>query len=102
MNTTLVIKIENKTDISLIDLTMSLMNVGAQYNRFLDRHNISVESNKNPLIVKKLETGSVIIELSSLVLPVASQLNTIFEFTNYIKNSYDFLLGKVKSAPIKL
>lgn len=100
MNTTLVIKIENKTDIPLIDLTMSLMNVGAQYNRFLDRHNISVESNKNPLIVKKLETGSVIIELSSLVLPVVSQINTIFEFTNYIKNSYDFLLGKVKSAPI--
>ena len=67
MNTTLLIKIENKADIPLIDLTLSLMNVGAQYNRFLDRHNISIEDNKNPLVVKKLETGSVIIELSSMI-----------------------------------
>lgn len=100
MNTTLLIKIENKADIPLIDLTLSLMNVGAQYNRFLDRHNISTEDNKNPLVVKKLETGSVIIELSSMILPIVSELNTVFEFTKYIKDSYDFLLGKSKIAPI--
>ena len=97
----LTIKIENKTDVSLVDLTLSLLNVGAQYNRFLDREGINTEDIKNPLVVKKLESGSVIIELSSIILPIINEINTVFEFACYLKNSVDFFLGKIPKSPIK-
>ena len=77
------------------------MNVGAQYNRFLDREGINTEDIKNPLVVKKLESGSVIIELSSIILPIINEINTVFEFACYLKNSVDFFLGKIPKSPIK-
>jgi hypothetical protein len=96
----LIIKIESLSDIPLVDLTISLLNLGAQYNRFLERKDIYVEEVKNPLVIKKLETGSVIIELVAAVIPALQQINTVYEFTIYIKDTLEFFLGKIDKPPI--
>lgn len=104
MDNRLVIEIKNKSPIPLTDLTLSMLSISSQFSRFLDRNGVEFDRNKSPLYVRELRSGSSIIELAPYVifaLPLMQDFNTVCEFTKYLKNSYDFFLGRIDKSPIE-
>lgn len=93
----LVIHIENKRPIELMDLTKSLVSLANQFNEYLKKtENLSNREAK--LYVKEIKTGSVTLDLIEIatigVLPFMENINTIAGFADYVKNGINYFLGK--------
>jgi hypothetical protein len=95
----LTIKLNNKQPIELNQLTASLNALGNQYDNFLKRSDFfDYNKNQRKLYISKLESGSIYAELIPVVMETINQVNSIIEFSSYLKNCYDFFLGITKES----
>lgn len=99
----LVIKINNKQPVELIDLTKSLVSLASNFDRYSTKNAKSKEDKEAKLYVKEIRSGSIIIELIELatigLIPFAENVNTILDFGVYFKSAVDFYLNNKGKAP---
>jgi hypothetical protein len=88
------IKIENGHQLELNQLASSLNAFSAQYDSFLRKSNVDYAKNDRKLYISELKQGSIIIELVSSIAASADNFNAIFEFFNYLRLSFDWLLER--------
>ena len=98
----LTIHFENKTPIELIDFTESFEALGNEYYKFLSEQDEFKLSKETKLYVKEIRNGSIVTVLTDLVpaiIPFAENTNSVIEFTKFLKQGFDFFLGKTKDKP---
>ncbi len=99
----LIIEIKNEQPLELMDLTKSFVSIANQFNNYAAKFGDSKENREAKLFVKEIRSGSVIMELIEMatigVLPFLENINTIVGFADYVKNAYNFLLGRSKEKP---
>lgn len=101
-NNKLEITINNNNPVVLTDLTLALLAVGQQFERFIEnetnkQHQIGAE-----LYIKDVRSGSVIVELVAQILPVAPILwqgGSLTEWVNHAKSVIEWLNGKLSTPP---
>lgn len=102
-DTRLIIKIENKNPVELLDLTKSLVALSKNFERYSQRHGVTQETKEAKLYVREIKTGSIIVELFELasagIIPYAETTNTIIDFAIYFKSAINYLLKKEGSNP---
>lgn len=90
----LVIKIDNKQPVELIDLTKSLISLASQFDKYSSKFGGSKESQEAKLYVKEIKSGSIIVELVELatngMIPFTESSNTILDFAGHLKSVVDF------------
>jgi hypothetical protein len=93
----LVIHIENRKPIELMDLTKSLVSLANQFNDYV-KTTSNIPNREAKLYVKQIKTGSVILDLVEIAtagaLPFIEKINTIVGFADFLKTGYDFFLGR--------
>ena len=84
----LIIEINNKQPLELLDLTKSLVALASQFNSYVSKNGDSKENREAKLYVKEIRSGSVILELIELatigVIPFLENVNTVIGFADYI------------------
>lgn len=99
----LIIEIQNKQPLELLDLTKSFVSLASQFNNYVGKHGDSKEDREAKLYVKEIRSGSVILELIELatigVLPFLENVNTVVGFADYLKTAYNFFIGKSEVKP---
>lgn len=102
----LIVEIQNKQPLELLDLTKSFVALANQFNNFASESGDSKENREAKLFVKEIRTGSVIMELVEYatvgVLPFMENMNTIVGFADYVKKAYNYVLGKSSEKPKEL
>jgi hypothetical protein len=97
------IEIKNKEPLELTELTKSLIALSNQYNRHSDVNGFSESERDAKLYVKKIETGSVLLDLvefgSASVFPFVENTNTIVGFAQFLKSSVSYFLKKEGEKP---
>lgn len=92
--TKLTVTIKHEKPIELLDFTTSFLSLGQEYKR----HSVINYNSDSKLYVKEIRKGSTIIELIEItktsVLPFLGDVNTVVEFTKFIKHAYDYFLKK--------
>lgn len=103
----LIIHIENKQPIELMDLTKSLVSLASQFNDFV-KSTANIENREAKLYVKEIKSGSVILDLveiaskGAIALPFIENVNTIIGFAEYLKKGYTYFLGDKKDKKPEL
>ncbi|MDA0779925.1 MAG: hypothetical protein O2810_03470 [Bacteroidetes bacterium] len=99
----LILKIENKSPIELLDLTKSLVALANNFDRYSSEKGNTKEDREAKLFVKEIKTGSVIIELIELatasMIPFVENINTVLEFASYFKSAIKFYLNNKGDDP---
>lgn len=96
------ITINNTKPIVLTDLTMALLGVGQQFERFIENETNEQHAASSELFIKEVRSGSIIVELVTQVLPVVPLLwqgGTLLEWVNHTKSVIEWLNGKLSSPP---
>ena len=82
-NVKLIINIDHKNPVSLMDLTIGLNAIGSLYNNF------TKDDKEAKLLVKEIRKGSIEIDLVTLstlsAIPLINNINNIVQFCHYIK-----------------
>ena len=82
------------------EFTNALNAISNQYEKFLiDKY--GSERPSAELYVQEIKKGSIVttlVEYSAIILPFIGDVNTVFEFGNYIKSTYDYLLNGKKHS----
>ena len=101
----LIIEIKNKQPLELLDLTKSFVSLANQFNNYVSIEGESKEDREAKLYVKEIRSGSVIMELveyaSIGAIPFIENVNTIVGFGGYLKDAYNFLLGKSEKKTVE-
>ncbi len=101
-NDKLQITINNTKPVVLTDLTMALLGVGQQFERFIENEAADQGQLCSELFIKEVKSGSIIVELVAQAMPVVPLLwqgGSIGEWVNYAKSVYDWLGGKSGQPP---
>lgn len=101
-NSKLEVKINNEQPVQLVDLTMALLGVGQQFERFIENETTEQHRIGSELYIKEVRSGSIIVELVAQAVPLAPLLWTggsIKEWFDYAKSTIDWLSGKLKDPP---
>lgn len=96
------VKINNENPVVLADLTLSLLGISQQYQRFIEAETNQDYQASTELYIKEVRTGSIIVELVALAMPIVPLVwegGSLSEWTNYAKQTVDWLLGKADKAP---
>lgn len=97
----LIIKIDNSKPLELLELTKSFVSLANQFNSFVADSSTSTDREAK-LYVKEIKSGSIILELyefaTQSALPFIENINTIVGFAGYLKEAYNFFLGKTKES----
>jgi len=92
----LIVKIDNKEPIELVDLTKSLLSLASQFSTYTEQYGHSKEEKEAKLYVKEIRQGSVIVELFEMatigILPFMENCNTIVDFAKFFKTTCEYLL----------
>lgn len=95
-------EIRNNRPVELLDLARSMTSLGAEYRRFLGVYAPELRAADFKLYVREVRSGSVITELAAIApyaLPLVEHLNTIADFSTWLNNIYQWLLGKTQDQP---
>ncbi len=98
----MIIKIENKKPIELLDLANSMLSLSCEYNRYIERGENNVQTENVRLYVKEIRSGSIITELVSLApytLPLIEYSTSIIEFAGYLKTAFDWFISPNSIIP---
>lgn len=101
-NDKLQITINNTKPVVLTDLTMALLGVGQQFERFIENETTDQHQVGSELFIKEVRSGSIIIELVAQAIPVAPLLwqgGSIVEWIGYAKSVIEWLNGKLDQPP---
>lgn len=96
------ITINNTKPVVLTDLTLALLGVGQQFERFIENETAEQDRTNSELFVKEVRAGSIIVELVAQVIPVAPLLwqgGSLFEWLIHAKSVIEWLNGKLTSPP---
>ena len=96
------ITINNNTPVALTDLTMALLGVGQQFERFIENETNEQHAASSELFIKDVRSGSIIVELVAQAIPVVPLLwqgGSLLEWVNHIKSVIEWLNGKLVSPP---
>lgn len=99
----LVIKIDNKQPVELMDLTRSLVSLASEFNTYVAKSADSKGNREAKLYVKEIKTGSVILELIEIatvgMIPFLENVNTIVGFADYCKTAFNYFLKNEGEKP---
>lgn len=95
MSYTLSLKINNTKPIELNSLTNSLNALAKEYDTFT-KSEFGIAKTNRKLEIKKLEQGSLIIELVAIAIPQMQEINTIVAFGKHLISGLDYFVGRKK------
>ncbi|MBU3627997.1 hypothetical protein [Polynucleobacter sp. AP-Reno-20A-A9] len=96
------IRINNEQPVMLADLTVALLGVSQQFEKFIENEVGKGDEIGSGLFVKEVRSGSIVVELVAQSLPLVSLLwssGSLGEWLNYSKSVIDWLSGKASIAP---
>lgn len=99
------ITINNTKPVVLTDLTMALLGVGEQFERFIENETTEHHQAGSELFIKEVRSGSIVVELIAQALPIAPLLwqgGSLLEWSEYAKSVLEWLGGKLNEAPKSL
>ncbi len=99
------IRINNEKPVVLTDLTLSLLGVAHQFERFIENETTEQYKAGTELYIKEVRSGSIVVDLVAQALPLAPLLwegGTLLEWANHAKSVIEWLTGKVSKPPIDL
>jgi len=97
MEQKLTIEIHNSKPVSLMDLVATFSAFEENYRIFLEKHDVAPEKTASILTINELRSGSIIAELipyAPAILPLLNEHNTVYEFLDYTRNTFRWLMGK--------
>lgn len=95
MDDSLSIILKNTKPVELKKLTSSLDALSKEYELFVRKNYSSGYVDiVGKLYIRKVEDGSIIVEMINAILPLMGQKNVLMEFFDHIKSLFNFLLGK--------
>lgn len=98
----LIIKIENKQPVEIVDFTESFKALGGEYYKYLSESPNFKLNKETKLYVTEITTGSIITVLSDMVpavLPFVENSNSVIEFATFLKSGFTYFLDKSKPKP---
>lgn len=101
-NDKLQITINNTKPVVLTELTIALLGVGHQFQRFIENETTEQHQIGSELYIKEVRSGSVVFELVAQAIPVVPLLwqgGSLVEWVSYSKSVIDWLTGKIEKAP---
>jgi hypothetical protein len=101
-NSKLELTINNEVPVVLVDLTMALLGVGQQFERFVETETTEQHRIGSELYIKEVRAGSIVVELVAQAAPLLPLLWTggsLSEWVKYARSVIEWLNGKLKSAP---
>jgi hypothetical protein len=101
-NDKLQITINNTKPVILTDLTMALLGVGQQFERFIENEVTEQHRTGSELFIKEVRSGSIIVELVAQAMPVVPLLwqgGSIVEWVGHAKSVLEWLNGKLAQPP---
>ena len=96
------ITINNTKPVVLTDLTMALLGVGQQFERFIENETNEQHAASSELFIKDVRSGSIIVELIAQAIPVVPLLwqgGSLLEWVNHAKSVIEWLNGKLANPP---
>lgn len=99
------VTIKNTKPVILTDLTMALLGIGQQFERFIENETNEQYKVGSELFIKEVRSGSIVIELIAqgmTVVPLLWQNGSLAEWVNYAKDVIEWLNGKVLTPPKEL
>lgn len=96
------VKINNKKPVILTDLTISLLAISQQYQKFIETQTNESYKAGTELYIKEVKSGSIIVELVTQTLPVLPLLwngGSLVEWASQLGQTFMWLLGERNSAP---
>jgi hypothetical protein len=101
-NHKLEITIQNERPVVLTDLTLSLLGVSSQFQRFLEAEANRDYQPATELFIKEVRSGSIIIELVAMAMPIVPLLwdgGPLSQWTEQAKTLLLWFLGKADHPP---
>jgi hypothetical protein len=101
-NDKLEITIKNEKPVVLTDLTLSLLSVNQQFQRFLESETNQDYQPNTELYIKEVRSGSIVVELVALAMPIIPLVwegGPLTEWVNQAKAILDWLLAKTDNKP---
>jgi hypothetical protein len=99
----LTVEIHNQKPIELAELSLSLLSLAKQYQKFVSRSDLLLTKEEARLVIKEVRPGSVIADLYPYALMSAGvmmanpeaidSIKSVFDFAKYLKSTFDALLG---------
>lgn len=99
------ITINNQKPVVLTDLTLALLGVGQQYQKFIENETNEQHTASSELFVKEVRSGSIVVELIAQALPVLPLLwegGSLLEWMNHSKSVIEWLNGGTEKPPKNL
>lgn len=93
---TLSLRINNKNPLELNELTNSLNALAKEYDYFI-KNEFGYTKTDRKLEIRKLEQGSLIIDLAATVIPFMNDVNVIYDFGKHLIDTLDYFVGKTKT-----
>ena len=94
------ITIHNERPVVLTDLTLALLSVGQQFEKFIENETSDQHQAGSELFIKDVRSGSIVVELIAQALPVLPLLwsgGSLFEWSKYAKDVIEWLSGRLES-----
>lgn len=93
----IVLRIDRATPIALEQLTLGMMSIAAEYERYVRREHPKAQDQEVDLLVERVSEGSIVIELIGALQPVLLGMDNILVFKGFV----DMIAGRlsVLSAP---
>lgn len=96
------VTINNQKPVVLVDLTMALLAVGQQFERFMENETTEPNRVGSELFIKEVRSGSIVVELVAQALPVVPLLwqgGSLTEWIGQAKSVMEWLNGKLSKPP---
>lgn len=105
INKKLEITLKNTRPVALTDLTMALLSVSNQYQRFVEGATTDDYAPSSELLIKEVRSGSIVVELVSHAMPIVPLIwegGSLVEWVKVAKETLDWLTGKSKNPPAEV
>lgn len=96
------ITINNERAVVLMDLTLALLGVGQQFERFIENETNEHHQVGAELFIKDVRSGSIIVELVAQAVPMVPLLwqgGSLSEWVNHARSVIEWLGGKLANPP---
>lgn len=103
--TILTVHYKNKAPVELTDLGQSFTGLAHEYKSFLELNRGGVPAEDLRLYIKEIRHGSIIVDaiaFAYFALPFMEHTVTVLDFSTYLKEAYDYLLGKIRKPKFPL
>lgn len=99
------ITINNEKPVELTDMTLSLLAVSEQFQKFVESSTNDDYQAGAELYIKEVRSGSIVVELVAQAMPIVPLIwegGSLSEWVNTVKAVFDWFLGKTSSPPSQI